>query len=99
MKNKIIGIISPVVLLLLLCSGALVDIVNFFAWLFTLKYSAPETSIAGGIIVRVLTFLISYGLVGIMFSALGWFNSKAMKFFYFIISTLAGCAGLFGLDY
>lgn len=92
MKKEIAGIVSSIVLLLLLCSGAFADIIRFFAWLFTLQYSAPDTSIAGGIIVRVLTFLISYGLVGVLFTALGWFNSKAMKIIYFIISTLIAFA-------
>lgn len=90
MKRQIISILSAIVLLLLLCSGALVDIVRFFAWLFALQYSHPDTSIAGGIIVRVLTFVVSYSLVGIIFNALKWFNGKAMKIVYFIISTLLG---------
>lgn len=92
MKKEIVGIVSSIVLLLLLCSGAFADIISFFAWLFTLQYSAPDTSIAGGIIVRVLTFLVSYGLVGVLFTALEWFNSKAMKVIYFIISTLIAFA-------
>ena len=52
----------------------------------------PETSIAGGIVVRVLTFLVAYGLVGVIFNLIGWFNSKAMSITYFIISTLLGFA-------
>lgn len=92
MKKEIVGIVSSIVLLLLLCSGAFADILRFFAWLFTLQYSQPDTSIAGGIIVRVLTFLVSYGLVGLIFNALGWFNSKVMSVVYFIISTLLGFA-------
>lgn len=92
MKKEIVGIISSIVLLLLLCSGAFADILRFFAWLFTLQYSQPDTSIAGGIVVRVLTFLVSYGLVGLIFNALGWFNSKVMSVVYFIISALLGFA-------
>ena len=84
------GIIASIVILLLLCSGAFADILNFFAWLFTLQYSQPDTSIAGGIIVRILTFVVSYSLVGIVFNALGWFNGKVMKIVYFVISTLLG---------
>ena len=92
MKKEIVGIISSIVLLLLLCSGAFADILRFFAWLFTLQYSQPDTTIAGGIVVRVLTLLVSYGLVGLIFNVLGWFNSKAMSAVYFIISTLLGFA-------
>lgn len=83
-------IIASIVILLLLCSGAFADILKFFAWLFTLQYSQPDTSIAGGIIVRILTFIVSYGLVGVIFNALGWFNGKVMKIVYFVISTLLG---------
>lgn len=92
MKKEIVGIASSIILLLLLCSGAFADILRFFAWLFTLQYAQPDTSIAGGIIVRILTFLVSYGLVGLIFNVLGWFNSKAMSVVYFIISTLLGFA-------
>lgn len=90
MKRQLLDILSAIVLLLLLCSGALADIGNFFTWLFTLRYSQPDTSITGGIIVRLLTFVVSYGLVGIIFNFLGWFSSKIMSIVYFIISTLLG---------
>lgn len=88
MKRQLLGILSVIVLLLLLCSGALTGIVRFFARLFTLQYSQPETSVAGGIVARILTFVASYSLVGVIFKALGLFNSKAMSIVYFVISTL-----------
>ena len=90
--RRFLGVVSFIILALLFCSGAFVDIVRFFAWLFTLQYSAPETSVAGGIIVRILTFLISYGLVGVLFTVLDWFDSRAMKIVYFVVSTLIGFA-------
>lgn len=90
--KKLVGIVSTIILLLLLCSGAFADVARFFAWLFTLQYSAPDTSIAGGIVVRILTFLVSYSLVGVIFNAIGLFNSKVMSVAYFIISTLLGFA-------
>ena len=90
--KRIGSIISGIVILLLLCSGIFTDVLKFFAWLFTLQYSQPDTSIVGGIIVRILTFAVSYGLVGLIFNSLGWFNSKAMSIAYFVISTLLGFA-------
>lgn len=90
MKKQIIGTISAIVLLLLLCSGIFANIVKFFAWFFTLQYSQPNISIAGEIIVRVLTFAVSFGLVGVTFKALGCFNGKVMSFVYTIISILVG---------
>ena len=90
--KRIGGAIAAIVILLLLCSGAFADIARFFAWLFTLQYSQPETSVAGGIVVRILTFVVSYSLVGVIFNALGWFNSKAMSIAYLVVSTLLGFA-------
>ena len=79
-------------LLLLLCSGIFSDIIEFFTWLFTLQYITPETSVAGSIIVKILTFAVSYTLVGIIFDAIGLFNSKVMSLAYFVVSTLLGFA-------
>ena len=90
--KKFFGAIAAIIILLLLCSGALADITRFFAWLFALQYAQPETSVVGGIVVRILTFMVSYSLVGAIFNALGWFNSKAMSIVYFVVSTLLGFA-------
>lgn len=88
--KRLSGFLAGIVLLLLLCSGIFADIIEFFAWLFTLQYITPETSIAGSIIVKVLTFAVSYTLVGLIFNAIGLFNSKIMSIAYFVISTLLG---------
>ncbi len=88
--KRLSGILAGIVLLLLLCSGIFTDILKFFTWLFTLQYLTPETSVAGSIIVKILTFLVSYTLVGLIFNALGWFNSKIMSITYFVVSTLLG---------
>lgn len=90
--KRLLGIVSTIVILLLLCSGAFAEFVNFMLWLFTLQYSQPTTSIAGGIIVRILTFAVSFGLVGFIFNLIGLFNSKIMSFAYFVISTLVAFA-------
>lgn len=90
--KKTFGILAGIVLVLLLCSGVFTDIIRFFTWLFTLKYITPDTSIAGNIIVKVLTFAVAYTLVGIIFNSLGLFNSRTMSFFYTIISTILGFA-------
>ena len=86
MHKKIFGFLAGIVLVLLLCSGIFADIMKFFTWLFTLEYITPDTSIAGSIIVKMLTFAVSYTLVGIIFNSLGLFNSKVMSFVYLIIS-------------
>ena len=63
-------------------------IYNFFAWLFMLNMTSSEVSLGGAIIVRIATFVFTYTAVGALFNWLGWFNSKAMKLTYFIISTI-----------
>lgn len=88
--KRLSGILAGIVLLLLLCSGIFTDVLKFFTWLFTLQYITPETSVTGSIIVKILTFLVSYTLVGLIFNALGWFNSKIMSIAYFVVSTLLG---------
>ncbi len=90
--RKLSGFLAVIVLLLLLCSGVFADIIEFFTWLFTLQQTAPETSVAGSVIVKILTFAVSYTLVGIIFNSLGWFNGKIMSIAYFVISTLLGFA-------
>lgn len=88
--KKILGILAGIVLVLLLCSGVFADILKFLTWLFTLKHVTPETSVAGSFVVKILTFAVSYTLVGIIFNSSGWFNSKVMSLVYFIISTILG---------
>lgn len=90
MKKQISGAVSAIIFILLLSSGIFVDFIKFMLWLFKLQYSAPETSLAAGIGVRVLTFLVSYSLVGIIFRTIDLFDSKWMSFVYFVISTLLG---------
>ena len=88
--KKLISITAVVLILLLLSSGIFAKLAEFFTWLFILDYSKPAISIAGDIVVRVLTFIVSYTLVGIIFGLLGQFNKKAMRIAYAILSTLTG---------
>lgn len=73
-----------------MCTGIFSKCVDIFTWLFMLNYNGPEISIVGNIIVRALTFAVSYTVVGLIFKLLGWFNGKAMSIVYFVMSTLIG---------
>ncbi|WP_139570198.1 hypothetical protein [Mycoplasmopsis pullorum] len=64
--KRLSGFLAGIVLLLLLCSGIFVDIIEFFTWLFTLQYITPGTSVAVSMTVKILTFAVSYTLVGII---------------------------------
>ncbi len=93
--RKFFGILAAIVLLALLASGAFADAINFFAWLFLLENTLPEISIGAEIAVRVLSFFVSYGLVGLIFSFFGLFNKKMMSLIYGIISSLVLIAGTY----
>lgn len=86
--KRLFGCLAGIGLIFLLASGAFTKVAEFGSWLFILQYSGPETSIFGEIIVRVLTFVVTFGLVRIIFDAFGWFNSDAMHIAYWIISTV-----------
>ena len=88
--KKVLGIVLGLVLIAFLCSDLFANSVKFFSWLFILEYSQPETSIFGGIVVRILTFIVSFSTVGAIFGAFCLFNSKLMKVTYFIVSTIVG---------
>lgn len=92
MKGKIIAIISFFVFIFVLTSGLFSGLVDFLVWLVTLNMTQSNISMAGEIFVKIAAWAISYSAVGILFNALGWFNSNAMKIAYFIISTLVSFA-------
>lgn len=69
--------------------------IQFFIWLFTISMTNYNVSILEEILIKSLTFVISYFLVGAIFNCLNWFNKRIMKTVYFIFSTLIG----FGFNY
>lgn len=94
-KSIIVGII----LLILIVTGAftfLLEVtggfVKFILWLFQLSLTDFGLSPFVEISIKLITFLLSYTLVGIIFNALHFFDSDIMKFVYFVISTLIGFA-------
>ena len=77
-----------VVLMITAISGLLKKTVTFLLWLVKLDLTENSVSSFGEVIVKVATFAITYTVVGWIFKTLGWFNSKAMKLAYVIISTV-----------
>ena len=63
-------------------------ITKVFVWLITLQFNSPDISVFGQLVAKYGTWIITYSLVGMLFNALGWFDSSAMKIVYFIISTI-----------
>ena len=81
--------ISVGAFLFLIWIGIFDDIIVFSAWLIMLNYNWADVSIVGEIIVRLLSFGISYSLVGSLF----WcFGGKIKSLAYHIISSLVGFA-------
>lgn len=91
--KKALGSIAALIIFVFLCTSGLFEgITNFFVWLVTLNMTQSSVSTVGEIFVKVATFAITYTVVGIIFNAIGWFDSDAMKIVYFIISTLISFA-------
>ena len=69
--------------------GIFDDIIVFLTWLLMLNYIWADISIIGEIIVRLLSFAVSFTLVGSLF----WcFGARIKSLAYHIISSLVGFA-------
>lgn len=88
MKKKILSIIAFFVVIFVFTSGLFETVTNVIVWLVTLNFNSPDISILGQLVVKYGTWFITFSLVGIIFKALGFFNSDAMKMVYFIISSI-----------
>lgn len=76
-----------VLILAIFSSPKMVDKVkDFLVWYITINFEESPLSIIGQILCRVLSFALSYLLVGALFKWIGWFNSRAMRIAYFFIS-------------
>lgn len=91
--------IGAIILIILIATGVfsfLLDLTGEFTklvlWLFQLRLTDFGLSPFVEIGIKLLTFVLSYAFVGIVFNALGFFDSDAMKVVYFIVSTLIGFA-------
>ena len=85
-KKWVVGSIVPILAFILVLNGFFQKAVEFVVWLFVLDLTAPEISIAGQIIVRILVLPVSFGLVGVVFSLFRLFGSKFMSALYTLIS-------------
>ncbi|MFA7435411.1 MAG: hypothetical protein WC006_03480 [Bacilli bacterium] len=97
--NDLKSSIGGIILLILIATGifsVILDVTGEFIklilWLFQLSLTDFGLSPTIEIIVKLSTFVLSYTIVGIIFNAIGLFNSNVMKFTYFVISTLIGFA-------
>lgn len=93
------SMIGGIIILILIATGVfsfLLELTGEFVkltlWIFQLSLTDFGLLPVIEIIVKSLTFILSYALVGIIFSAIGLFDSDVMKYVYFVISTLIGFA-------
>jgi hypothetical protein len=91
------SIIGGIVLLILIATGVfsvLLELTGEFMkitlWIFQLSLTDFGLSPVIEIIIKSLTFILSYVLVGVIFNSIGLFDSEVMKYVYFVISTLIG---------
>jgi hypothetical protein len=91
------SIIGGIVLLILIATGVfsvLLELTGEFMiitlWIFQLSLTDFGLTPVIEIIIKSLTFILSYVLVGVIFNSIGLFDSDIMKYVYFVVSTLIG---------
>lgn len=88
MKEKISAFILLIFLIFICTSGLIEPITEVFVWLITIDKSLPDVSVYCQLIAKYGAWIVTYALVGYIFSILGWFNGTVMKIVYFVISTI-----------
>ena len=86
--KKILSIILFLAVIFFLTSGLFEAITKVVVWLVTLQFNSPDISVFGQLVAKDGAWVMTYSLVGIIFNALGWFDSSVMKIVYFAISTI-----------
>ena len=95
MKKLFVPIISVVVFLVVIfiLSYVIKPLGYFLAWWFITKeeINAPITT-GQAFLIDLITHLITYASVGVIFGTIGWFDSDAMHVAYVIISEVIALA-------
>ena len=88
----IISIVAFLVVIFIL-SYVIKPLGDFLAWWFLTKeeINAPITT-GQAILIDIITHLITYASVGVIFGTIGWFDSDAMHVAYVIISEVIALA-------
>lgn len=86
-------VLAPLAGFLLLCafiwlaqSGIIQWLGEFFAWYINFQVTTSDLNNTFILVGKILTWVISYGTVGLIFNYSGWFNSKAMSITYNVIA-------------
>lgn len=88
--KKILAPLSGILVLCILVwfsqSGIIKQLSEFFTWYINYKVTTSDLNNIFVLIGKILTWVISYSAVGLIFNFIGWFNSKIMSGVYFVIS-------------
>ncbi|HOJ44626.1 MAG TPA: hypothetical protein PK340_01125 [Bacilli bacterium] len=80
------GVLALFVLTWIAQSGLLIWLRDFLIWYINFMVTASTLNNVFVLIGKILTWVISYFLVGVIFNKLGWFNSKVMHITYVVIA-------------
>jgi hypothetical protein len=80
------GIIALCVFVWIAQSGIIQWLGEFLTWYINYQVTTSDLNNAFVLISKILTWIISYSAVGLIFNLLGWFNSKVMSTVYVIVS-------------
>lgn len=105
MKSRLLSLLALIIVIFVFASGIFTCITEGVIWLVTLDFNSPNISIFGQIIVKYGTWLITFFLVGILFTILCYFLGEFFKLvilrkkkrYKYIPIIVGGIGGILGL--
>jgi len=96
MSKKIFYPLSGIFLLLTFVwiaqSGLIIWLRDFLIWYINFLVTSSTLNNVFVLIGKIATWIISYTLVGLIFTKIGWFNSKVMHYVYVVIAFIVNIA-------
>lgn len=80
------GIVTLIIIIWIFQSGIIEWISTFLSWYIHFRVTTSNLNNIFVLLCKILTWVISYGIVGLIFNSIGLFNSKAMSITYIILS-------------
>lgn len=86
--TPLFGILTLCILVWIAQSGIIKWLGDFFTWYINYQVTTSNLNNIFVLIGKILTWVISYLTVGLIFNSIGWFNSKVMSASYAVIAFL-----------
>lgn len=88
--TKILVLVTVILLAILFRTDLLSYLFEFITSLLVLDNTKPDVSIISEVIISIITYAFSFGIVGLVFGLIGCHERNLMKLSYWIISVIVG---------